>query len=233
MHLRWRNRSRHCRGPDAFALAAAAALSLLSAGCATTPIPSPAPFADARPPVATLSVVRREWHTDVCMHREDAAPAVGALAAGFDGARYLCFGFGERRFVFERDHGVFAAVGALFPSHAALLMTVLRAPPQDAFGASSVIDLRIGKKGLAGLNAFLQSSVQTGDAGTPVKLGDGPYEGSVFFAATFTYDAFHTCNIWTARALRAAGLPVSDSLFADGVMRDAAGIAASQTVSGR
>jgi uncharacterized protein (TIGR02117 family) len=207
-------------------------VSLVLAACAaTTPIPSPTPFADASPPVTTVAVVRRDWHTDVCIHSEDAEPAVSAFAAGFDGARFLCFGFGERRYVFERDHGPFAALAALFPSHAALLMTVLRATPQDAFGASSVIDLRIGKRGLAGLNAFMQASVQTGDDGAPVRLGDGPYAGSVFFAATFTYDAFHTCNTWTARALRAAGLPVSDSLFAGGVMHGAAGIAASQTNS--
>ncbi|CAB3773470.1 DUF2459 domain-containing protein [Paraburkholderia humisilvae] len=210
------------------ALAIALFASVFTAGCATTPIPSPAPFAESTPPVTTIAVVRRDWHTDVCIHREDAAPVIGALAVDFDGARFLCFGFGERRFVFERDHGVFAALGALFPSHAALLMTVLRATPQEAFGASSVIDLRIGEKGRAGLNAFLQASVQTRDDGAPVKLGDGPYQGSVFFAATFTYDAFHTCNTWTARALRAAGLPVSDALFAGGVMHDAAHVAASQ-----
>jgi hypothetical protein len=31
----------------------------------------------------------------------------------------------------------------------------------------------------------------------------------VFYAATGTYDLSHTCNTWTAEALRAAGAPVS------------------------
>src|SRR6185437_2708186 len=109
----------------ALALAGAVLVSLVLAGCATTtPIPSPAPFAESSPPVTTIAVVRRDWHTDVCIRNEDAGAAVRALTAGFDGARFLCFGFGERRYVFERDHGVFAALAALFQSRAALLMTV-------------------------------------------------------------------------------------------------------------
>ena len=44
--------------------------------------------------------------------------------------------------------------------------------------------------------------------GSAVRLADGPYVGSVFYASTETYDAFHTCNTWTALVLRDGGLPV-------------------------
>ena len=60
----------------------------------------------------------------------DAGERVRALASGFDGARFLCFGFGERQFVMAREHGVLATLSALLPSRAALLMTVLNAPPE-------------------------------------------------------------------------------------------------------
>jgi hypothetical protein len=46
-------------------------------------------------------------------------------------------------------------------------------------------------------------------AGMPRRLGPGPDPQSVFYAATGTYDLSHTCNTWTAEALRAAGAPVS------------------------
>jgi uncharacterized protein (TIGR02117 family) len=159
---------------------------------------------------------------------EDAGAWVMTLARGFDGARVLCFGFGERQYVVERRHDLLATLSALLPSEAAVLMTVLRAPPDAAFGASNVVNLAITEAGRTALQAFLRASLQTDTAGAPLRLADGPYPGSVFFAAAGTYDAIHTCNTWTARALRSAGLAIADALFAGGVMRQARRIAAAQ-----
>lgn len=155
----------------------------------------------------------------MCVRSEDAGPWVLALAQGFEGARFLCFGFGERQYVVTREYGVLAALSALLPSQAAVLMTVRRDSPGAAFGHSSVAILGVSDAGLTGLQMFLQHSVQTNAASGPVRLADGPYPGSVFFAATGTYDALYTCNTWTSDALRSAGLPIRGAvLFARDVM---------------
>jgi len=187
------------------------------AGCSTVPLmPSSAPV------TTTITVAKRSWHTDVCLRTEDAGAWLMNLAQGFDGARFLCFGFGERAYIVTREHGVLTALAALLPSEAALLMTVLRAPPGAAFGDANVVTLAVSDLGLTGLQTFLQHSVQTDAEGKPVRLGDGPYPGSVFFGATGTYDAFYTCNTWTSDALRSAGLPIRYGvLFAGGVMDQA------------
>jgi hypothetical protein len=41
------------------------------------------------------------------------------------------------------------------------------------------------------------------------RVGTGPYPQSVFYASAGTYNLSHTCNTWTAEALRVAGLPVN------------------------
>lgn len=196
-----------------YVIACAAAL----AACSTVPLrPSTGPG------TTTIMVARRAWHTDVCVRSQDAGPWVLALAQGFEGARFLCFGFGERQYVLTREDGVLAALAALFPSKAAVLMTVLRASPGAAFGRSKVVTLAVSDAGLTGLRMFLQHSVQTDAAGRPVWLAEGPYPGSVFFAATGTYDALYTCNTWTSDALRSAGLPIRGAvLFARDVMDQA------------
>jgi hypothetical protein len=213
----------------------------LVACSSSPPVPPPGPIA------TTIAVVERGWHTDVCIRAEDAGPWLLALAHGygFDGEHFLCFGFGERQYVLTRDPGPLATISALLPSRAALLMTVLRDSPGAAFGSSNVVNLGISRDGLTGLQAFLRGAVQTDEAdqpqgnaadkpegnpaGKPVGLGEGPYPGSVFFAASGTYDLFYTCNTWTAAALRSAGLPVSTTvLFAGGVMRQARQLAAPQ-----
>ncbi len=193
-------------------------LALTLAACSSIPTQAP-----SQPVAATITVVKRGWHTDICVRSTDAGPWLMALAQGYDGTRFLCFGYGERQYVVNRHHDPLTMLRALLPSQGALLLTMLSAPPAAAFSPpDQVLNLGISRAGLSGLQAYLRRSVQTDEHGTPIPLGTGPYLGSVFFAATGTYDLIHTCNTWTARALHAAGLPVSETvLFASGVMHQA------------
>jgi len=45
--------------------------------------------------------------------------------------------------------------------------------------------------------------------GTSRRIGTGPYPQSASYASSGTYNLAHTCNTWTAEALRTAGLPVN------------------------
>jgi hypothetical protein len=204
------------------ALAVALASPLVA--CTTTKLLPPEGPSDA-----VVTVVKRGWHTDVCLRREDGGAWLGVLARDYAGARFLCLGFGERQFVVARHHDLLTMVSALLPSEGALLLTALNAPPADAFDPTQVVSLRISRIGLAGLQAFLRNSTQTDAAGEPVRLGDGPYAGSTFFGATETYDGFYTCNTWTADALRSARVPVGGVLFSGDVMDEVRRIAATQT----
>jgi uncharacterized protein (TIGR02117 family) len=201
------------------------ALAFALAGCAGAP-----PALPPGPAVEQLAVARRSWHTDLCMAAPVAPDRLAALAADFPGARYLCFGFGDRQYLLSGQHGPLTMLGALLPSEAALLMTALGADPAAAFGAGNVVRLGLTAAGEVRLRAFLLQSLQTDTAGQPMRLGDGPYPGSVYYAASSPYDALATCNTWTADALRAAGLPVGGMvIFAGQVMSRARRIAAAQS----
>lgn len=206
------------------ALACAACLATFLAACSTIPL-APA----SGPPVTTIDVVERGWHTDVCVRVEDAPALQAWLAQDFIGATHLCFGFGEREFVMTHEHGILATLSALWPGRGAILMTVLRDTPAAAYGAEKVVTLRVGETGKTRLADYLARSVEHDDLSRPVRLGDGPYAGSLFFGATPDYAGYYTCNTWTADALRAAQLPVDGSvLFASAVLRQAREVAACQ-----
>jgi uncharacterized protein (TIGR02117 family) len=203
-------------------------LVLALTGCETTVPPQP-----PVKPATRISVAERGWHTDLCVATRDAGDWVNALALGFDGAQFLCFGFGERQYIVSREHDFFTMLSALLPSEGALLMTVLRAPPSEAFGPENVVELGVSGEGLAALQQFLRDSVQIDPRGRPIRFGEGPYVGSVFFGATETYDGLYTCNTWTAHGLRSAGLPLDQRvLFAGAVMRQARELAASESRPG-
>ncbi|QGZ56661.1 DUF2459 domain-containing protein [Paraburkholderia acidiphila] len=201
----------------------AVVLAVMQGACTNMEGPLPAaidPVADG-PTRTYVAVVQRDWHTDICLRVVDVDAWVSALAHEFDNPMVLCFGFGERQYVVERRHDPLTMIGALMPSQATVLMTVLRAPPEVAFGAQNVVEVPVDDAGLAGVQRYLRASLETDASGAPRRLAEGPYVGSVYFAASGTYDAFHTCNTWTARALRSAGLSdVPDVLFAGGLMRE-------------
>lgn len=183
-------------------------------GCAAS---SPA---STLPAATTIDVVERSWHTDVCIRTDDADDALRQLVIGYNGSRFLCFGFGDRHYLVSGERGPLTLLSALLPGEGAILLTILRDTPAAAFGAENVVTLDIDAQGLARLRAFLERTVQRHDDGTPVSLGDGPYVGGRYFGATARYNGFYTCNTWTADALREAGLRIAGPvLFADGVMR--------------
>jgi hypothetical protein len=134
------------------------------------------------------------------------------ISADFPGAEYLTFGFGDRHYLLSRDTGLFDTLGALFPGEAAMLVTGLSAEPVQAFGASNVVQLRLPANSLRQVEEFLFAYFSMDSNGKPLRLANGPYQGSIFYDSAATYDAFHTCNTWVAEALRVGNLPVSSSM---------------------
>jgi uncharacterized protein (TIGR02117 family) len=203
---------------------------LILAGCALSARP-PAPRTTG-PLTATLYVIDRGWHTDIGLPADEITGPLAALENGFPGVQYLTLGFGEREFLTSREVSVGEALRALLPSRSALLITALRASPEAAFGAGNVVALHIATDGLVRLEQTLWLGVERTTADQPVSLGPGPYVGSKYYAALGTYDAFDTCNTWTATMLTTAGLPVSASgvMFSGQVMDQARAVAQEQSL---
>jgi hypothetical protein len=95
-----------------------------------------------------------------------------------------------------------------------ILATALVSSPQAAFGAAHVAVLSLTDKQMRDIQAFVwrsldKQSAEQESGGSGIKpYAAGPYEDSLYFAATPTYWAFHTCITWAAESLRAAALPI-------------------------
>ncbi|WP_428533643.1 DUF2459 domain-containing protein [Rhodopila sp.] len=182
-----------------------------------------------------IYVIGRGWHTDISLPVTALAAPLSALAQGFPGVRFLTFGFGERQFVVNREQSFGAMLAALLPSHSALLMTALASTPEQAFGAHNVVVLHLSGRTMRRIQGRIWRELELSPSGRPLLLAEGPYPGSVFYAARTTYDGLYTCNTWTAETLRDAGLPVASIgvLFAGQVMGPARWISARQAASGQ
>jgi hypothetical protein len=182
-----------------------------------------------------LYVIERGWHTDIGLAVDDITGPLGTLERPFPGVRFLTFGFGERQFLVTRKVSLVTMLAALLPSRSALLMTALRTAPELAFGEQNVVTLHVSQVSLKHIETRIWSELERSPAGDAIWLADGPYPGSVFYAARDTYDGFYTCNTWTAAALRSGGLPMSTTgiLFAGQVMGMARWIASADAVTAR
>jgi hypothetical protein len=174
------------------------------------PMPPPPSMDSARS--AVIYVARRGWHLDIGFAASALQLPLKSVAAEFPGMQYLFFGYGDERYLLAKHHTAPVLLAALWPGRAVLLATGLSSAPQDAFGTAQVIALPVTPKQAADAQAFVWQSLDKRalDAGGDrVKsFARGPYEGSLYYAATQRYSAFHTCNTWVAEALKAAALPI-------------------------
>jgi hypothetical protein len=204
-------------------IAAALGLSmaLVLAGCGTTPskraadVGPPAdarlgaqagPTVDAGPPV-TIYVIKRSWHTDIGFDAADLHSPLATLCLALPEAHYLLFGFGDKHYLMTRANSFQGMVGAVWPGDGLVLVTGLEDTPEQAFGVSGVVRLRVSAAQARRLEEYVWNTLTT-ENGVATALAPGPYEGSLYYGSTLRYSGLHTCNTWTAAGLQTAGLPI-------------------------
>jgi hypothetical protein len=184
--------------------------------------------ADTVSPTDTIYVVRRGWHIDLGFAVPELVAPLGTVARDFPGARYLVFGFGDRRYLMAKHSHVPAMLGALWPGKSLILVTGLVATPAEAFEEKWVIKLTVSSGQARDLQTFIAGSLHKSEGAGYVVAASGPYGGSLYFNSDLKYSAFHTCNTWVAEGLRSAALPVRSrgTLFAGQLWRQVANLAA-------
>jgi hypothetical protein len=103
-------------------------------------------------------------------------------------------------------------MAALFPTASVVNVVGLHGALGTHFPGSEIVEIRVSRAALEQMLRYVHEAfVRDGPAAHP--LGGGFYPGRE------TFHLLRTCNVWTARALRAAGLPVGDALTRAGVVR--------------
>ena len=210
---------RHC----ALLLSIAIAFPVLLQGCSTNRALSDATVAESGAAPGrdvTLYVVRRGWHIDVGFAAKDLLGPLEAVSEQFPEARFLTFGFGDRRYLHARNPAFPNMLAALWPGDGLMLVTALRGTPQQAFGETQVVELTLTARETAAVQRSMAASFSLQD-GRPQSDGRGPYEGSAYWRSSLRYSAAYTCNTWASQVLASAGLPlpVRGVVFAGQVWR--------------
>jgi hypothetical protein len=184
------------------------ACGALLAACSSAPTRLAARTPQRSPDSSTIIyVIKRSWHVDIGFATADLQPPLASLRKDFPDSRYLLFGFGDRHYLLDKDRGFGGMLAALWPGPGLILATGLDDSMQTAFGEDNVIEIPVTEAQARLAQQFVWQSLSA-DRGSVAPLRAGPYEGSLYYAASIGYSGWHTCNTWAAEDLRAAGLPV-------------------------
>jgi uncharacterized protein (TIGR02117 family) len=177
-------------------------------GCSSPPVQ---PYVGTEPRDQVIYVVAGGWHTELALPMSAIGGPLVALKPSFANAKYLVFGWGARDYYMARDPGLDDLLRAAVPGPAVMLVIPLQVSPEMFAGPGKTFAVTASRAGAARLWQFLWDYLAKGTEGGLQRIGAGPHPGSVFYASSGTFDLTHTCNTWTAEALRAAGLPVSSA----------------------
>jgi hypothetical protein len=200
------------RGRRAGLIALPLAIALLTGlgGCGARPaacVPQPAPRTDV------VYLIDHGWHTDIAIPSGELRGKMTVFQRIFPGLQVLVVGFGKRTFMMAPVTTSGDLLIGPFPGDGTILAVGLKGAPAVAYDQGIEATIALPPGGAKRLSDFVWNTLKVED-GTPEKLADGFFPGSIFYATRTGYAGTYTCNTWTADALHAAGLPID----ADGVV---------------
>lgn len=184
-----------------------AALPLLLTAC-LGPVNGLYPADPALRPVPVY-LTAHGWHVGIVVEADRILPHLPPSPHYPDG-RWLEFGWGDADYYPHPDPGLGVLLkAALLPTGTVMHIVAFNQPPPQRFPQSHTVPLQLSKSGMNELAKFLATHMRTDDQGQAIYQQAGLYGESAFFAARRAYILPYTSNLWSARALRSAGLPIT------------------------
>ena len=161
-------------------------------------------------PGETIYLVSHGWHAGIVLRRADIPDGVRPKPGGFSDSEYLEVGWGDMGFYQTPDaHVGLILKAALLPTASVLHIVGFNGSVPAYFPYSEIIRIQLSSADFEHLSGTIAASFATDETGNITSLGPGLYGNSRFYLSRETYHLFNTCNVWTARVLRAAGLPIT------------------------
>lgn len=207
-----------CEGPIFFLIVTA----LFFSSCASPPKGLFPPGEGE--PTKPVYVINNGWHASFVVKQEDIPAEVWPERNDFPDATYLEVGWGDKDYYMSPGFNLWYAFKALFwPTASVLHIVGFSDPIEGFFPESEVIRIDLSLDGFERLCKYVHESYAHDARGNPIPVGPGLYENSLFYLSEEKYHLFKTSNVWTAKALQSAGVPVRPlfSITANGAARQA------------
>jgi len=176
-----------------------------------------APVRDLFPPgddasAKAIYLVSHGWHAGIVLRRADIPADLWPENVDFPYAEFLEVGWGDKQYYQTPDaHPGTTLRAALWPTSSVLHIVGFNGAVTAYYSSSEIIEIKLGEPGFELLSRYIAASFARDESGQALPLGRGLYGNSRFYLSRESYHLFNTCNVWTARALRAASVPITPS----------------------
>lgn len=156
----------------------------------------------------TILVTRTGWHSGIVIARQDLPKGSIPESADFPDAAYLEFGWGSAEYYPRLHKSIATMIGGVVPGPAVIHLIGLPRHPRELFPDHETVAFQVTEDGFRRLIAFLDASFDRDGAARIKPVARGHHDFSDFYPAIGTFHLLNTCNTWTARGLKAAGLAI-------------------------
>lgn len=172
--------------------------------------------ASLSPPVSTdprshaVGVISNGWHTAIIVPRADRdLTELVPEATHFPEARLLEFGWGDRDYYPAQKATLRLTLRAALMPTPAVMHVVGRGRTPEPPPGFEVVQVSLTEEGFKQMLRAIADTFERREGRLAEPVAPGLYRESHFYAARGKFHLFNTCNTWTARMLRAGGVPVS------------------------
>jgi uncharacterized protein (TIGR02117 family) len=152
-------------------------------------------------------VVNHGWHTGFAIPADKVNKFLPLVKKRFDKASYIEFGWGDKGFYQANEITTGLTIQAIFwPTESVVHVVSVPNEVTEYFQNSQVIVICLSAANMDSLMQFISNSFFKNEEGKVKKLKKGIYGDSQFYKGIGDYYLMNTCNKWTAKGLKSAGL---------------------------
>lgn len=156
-----------------------------------------------------IIVVDHGWHTGFVFPTLDIVQKLPALKDRFSDAPYLEFGWGDQEFYQANEKNTGLTMKAIFwPTDTVVYVLAIPLLPGKFYAHSEVFEGCVSNQEYASLIEFVLNSFAVNDSGRIIEIKKGDFGNSQFYKGVGKYYLTNTCNKWTAKGLRSAGMDI-------------------------
>ena len=150
------------------------------------------------------------WHTGFIIPAAKIYPSIPELKARFGKVRYIEFGWGDKGFYQAKEITSGLTLRAIFwPTESVIHAVAIPSDVYAYFPNSEIENIVLNSSELGSLVNFISASFYKDEKGKVLELKNGIYGNSQFYKGVGDYYLMNTCNKWTAKGLKSAGMNIS------------------------
>jgi uncharacterized protein (TIGR02117 family) len=157
-----------------------------------------------------IYIVSHGWHTGFVVPAKRIQNQLPKLRKRFGDIPYIEFGWGDKDFYQAKEITTGLTLNAILWPTESVIHAVAVPKKVDKYFANSIVEtLCLSGIEYSSLLRFISESFYKDEHGEIIELKSGIYGNSQFYKGVGNFYFMNTCNNWTAKGLKSAGMDIS------------------------